>query len=119
MTESLVFCFDIDGTLCTNTEGAYEQAEPHLDVIAEVNRLFAEGHRIVLMTARGSTTGIDWRLLTEAQLERWGVRYHALHLGKPSADVYIDDKALNAITWRSQRFYSAEFAQILQRRNGR
>ena len=32
--------------------------------------------------------------LTEEQLERWGVKYHQLFLGKPSGDIYIDDKGI-------------------------
>jgi SAM-dependent methyltransferase len=94
-----VYCFDIDGTLCTNTHGAFEQAEPYPDAIARVNALAEQGHEIVLYTARGSTTDKDWRELTERQLRAWGVRYDALHLGKPYADVYVDDRALSTKEW--------------------
>lgn len=104
MKSSLIYCFDIDGTLCTNTEGDYENAHPFPDVVQEVNRLFEAGHRIILLTARGSTTGIDWRPTTERQMREWGVKYHELHLGKPTADVYVDDKAINADAWRSRVF---------------
>lgn len=93
------YCFDIDGTLCTNTEGAYEEAKPFPNVIARVNQLYAEGHQILLCTARGSTTGIDWRELTERQMAAWGVKYHALFMGKPTADLYVDDKAINIAQW--------------------
>lgn len=96
------YCFDIDGTLCTNTEGAYESAEPFDDVIAKVNALYDQGCMIYLYTARGSTTGIDWRHLTEDQLSRWGVKYHSLHFGKPTADIYVDDKAVNIKDWRKK-----------------
>ena len=102
--KKLVYCFDIDGTLCTNTEGDYEKAEPFTDVIAEVNRLYDAGHTLLLMTARGSTTGIDWRELTEKQMQQWGAKYHKLFMGKPTADIYIDDKAINAKVWRSSCF---------------
>ena len=98
----MTYCFDIDGTLCTNTEGAYEDARPLPGVISRVNALHAAGHRILLQTARGSTTGIDWREKTEQQLRIWGVRYHALHFGKPTADLYIDDKAVNIKDWMGQ-----------------
>ncbi len=100
----MTYCFDIDGTLCTNTNGEYHQAQPFPKIINEVNRLFQAGHRIVLYTARGGTTGIDWRALTEQQLRDWRVRYHILQMGKPSADVYIDDKAINALTWQRSGF---------------
>lgn len=96
---SRVFVVDIDNTIC-RTEGAeYFAAQPLLDRIAIINRLFQSGHRIVYFTARGSTTGIDWREVTENQLEAWGALHHELLLGKPYGDFYIDDKA-----WPLDRF---------------
>lgn len=95
----MIYCFDIDGTLCTSTDGDYAMAEPFHDRIAVVNALYIAGHIIKLFTARGSTTGIDWRDVTERQLLAWGVRYHMLIMGKPEADLFIDDKAFNAEHW--------------------
>lgn len=100
----MIYCFDVDGTLCTNTEGEYEKAVPFPEVIEQVNRLYDEGHEILLLTARGSTTNIDWRTTTERQLQEWGVKYHRLYLGKPTAHVYIDDKAINLADWVKQGF---------------
>ena len=37
----------------------------------------------------------SFHAITESQLDRWGCKYHQLILGKPSADVYIDDKGIN------------------------
>jgi hypothetical protein len=99
MSDGVTYCFDIDGTLCTITDGAYEDAQPYPERIAVVKGLFEAGNTIKIFTARGSTTGIDWRNLTEAQLREWGVPYHELILGKPEADVFIDDKAHNADAW--------------------
>jgi hypothetical protein len=94
-------CFDLDGTLCTNTDGAYEDAQPFPWAIARVNALARAGHRILIFTARGGTTGIDWRPVTEAQLERWGVSYDELQVGnKPHAHVFVDDRALHSDAWR-------------------
>lgn len=90
------YCFDIDGTLCTNTDGDYENAEPFLARIASVNSLKASGCVIKLFTARGSTTGQDWTLLTRTQLAAWGVEYDELIMGKPQFDILVDDKAMNS-----------------------
>lgn len=97
----LTYCFDIDGTLCTDTNGDYVAAEPITSRIAHVNELYAAGHTIKLFTARGSTTGIDWRDLTEIQLERWDVHHHELIMGKPHWDIMIDDKSIHSdsYTW--------------------
>ena len=34
------YCFDIDGTICTNTWGEYEDAEPFFDRIKIINELY-------------------------------------------------------------------------------
>lgn len=99
MTKTL--CFDLDGTLCSNTFGDYQSAEPFPWAIRRVNALARAGHRIVILTARGSATGVDWRDVTRAQLECWSVDYDELVLGKPSADVYVDDRAVNADAWQA------------------
>ncbi|HEX5909983.1 MAG TPA: hypothetical protein VFY44_05780, partial [Thermoleophilaceae bacterium] len=96
----MTVCFDLDGTLCTNTYGAYDEAEPFPWAIARVNALAEAGHRIIVFTARGTATGLDWRETTEGQLQRWGVRYDELQLGKPSAAVYVDDRAVHTTAWR-------------------
>jgi hypothetical protein len=100
----VIYCFDIDGTLCTNTWGDYLNAEPFQDVISQVNRLYSLGHRIILYTARGATTGIDWHKDTARQMADWKVQYHSLHMGKPGADIYVDDKAINISDWRRSNF---------------
>lgn len=107
----MTYCFDIDGTICSNTDGKYEAAEPNREMIAEVNRLYSEGHTIVMHTARGSTTALDWRDFTERQLGDWGVKYHALQMGKPTADFYVDDKAINVRDWQANRYDSPERKQ--------
>jgi len=99
LTDKKTYCFDIDGTLCDNTEGKYADAKPFIDRIAVVNKLYEDGNQILLLTARGATTGIDWRKLTEEQMAEWGVLYHKLYLNKPTAHFYIDDKAFNSETW--------------------
>jgi hypothetical protein len=92
----MIYCFDLDGTLCTNTEGSYENATPFIERIGVVNKLYDDGNNIIIDTARGSTTGIDWFDLTKKQLEEWGVNYSKLRVGiKLNADIFIDDKGIN------------------------
>tara|TARA_Y100000589_G_scaffold331312_1_gene384278 strand:+ start:4251 stop:5159 length:909 start_codon:yes stop_codon:yes gene_type:complete len=94
-----IYSFDIDGTICTNTYGDYEKADPFLERILSINNLFKKGNIIKLFTARGSTTGKDWSKLTKDQLAKWGVLYHELIMGKPEADIFVDDKAINDKYW--------------------
>ena len=87
---------DIDGTICSQVaSGDYGKAEPLPIRIAELNRYHELGHTVVYWTARGTETGIDWRDVTEAQLARWGVKYHRLEFGKPAFDLLIDDRTWN------------------------
>ena len=49
----MIYCFDLDGTLCTNTNGNYKDAKPYKDRISKVNSLFNDGHIIIIESARG------------------------------------------------------------------
>ena len=91
----MIYCFDIDGTLCNDTQGNYPEATPRPEVISKLNEFYDAGHTIILHTARGFTTGIDWLKLTEEQLKVWNVKYHRLIMGRPGADVYVDDKCIH------------------------
>ncbi|MCD6288309.1 MAG: acylneuraminate cytidylyltransferase [Candidatus Hydrogenedentes bacterium] len=96
------FCFDIDGVLAELTPDCqYDQAGPITDNVELVNALYDQGHTIVLFTARGTVTGIDWADVTKKQMEQWGVKYHELLFGKPSADYYVDDRFIDIERLRS------------------
>jgi len=104
---TLTYCVDIDGTICDKDvcreDGDYETSIPKPDRIAEINKLYDQGHIIKYFTARGMGRHKDSRVLaysdfydlTYNQLKGWGCKFHELILGKPSADFYIDDKAIN------------------------
>lgn len=96
----MIYIVDIDETICfydNYVEGnrRYPEAKPYTKRIAYINKLYDYGHTIIYWTARGSSSGIDWSDLTKAQLDKWGCKYHELHLNKPSYDVWIDDKAFS------------------------
>lgn len=97
------YVFDIDGTLCSYTNGHYEKAVPITSRIEIVNQFYLTGNQIIIFTARGMGTfdnNIDlaiakWYSFTVNQLNRWAVQYHKLYFGKPAGDFYVDDKAWN------------------------
>lgn len=86
---------DIDGTICKSYSSDYQNSTPLYDRIEKINKLYEEGHTIIYWTARGNTTGIDWSDFTKKQLQAWGCKYHSMSTGKPSYDVWIDDKAVS------------------------
>ena len=87
------FVFDIDGVIAEYRENLdYAAAKPNQKMVSAINHLYDGGNYIVLFTARGTKTGIDWEDVTKKQMEDWGVKYHELKFGKPDADFYIDDK---------------------------
>jgi CMP-N,N'-diacetyllegionaminic acid synthase len=104
-------CFDIDGVLCDQTEGTYEDAQPNRPMIDLLNRLYERGVTIVLHTSRfmgrakGDREEVEriGRAFTEKQLASWGVRYHELWMGKPRYDYVIDDRSV---------FYNSDPASI-------
>ena len=99
---SRTYVFDIDGTICTKTDGHYQSANPIQERIDAGNRLYENGNTIIFQTARGmgrsnNNSGYANRVfyeLTRTQLLDWGVKFHDLFLGKPAGDHYIDDKGI-------------------------
>lgn len=97
------FVFDLDGTLCLTVDGDYANSQPRYDRIAIVNSLADAGNSITIYTARGMGRFNNNQILakkafeemTVKQLHDWGLKYNSLFFGKPSGDIYIDDKAKN------------------------
>ena len=64
----------------------------------------SQGHKIIYLTARGMGRYKNSFMLSQKefydftynQLKSWGCKFHELYMGKPSADYYIDDKAVNS-----------------------
>jgi hypothetical protein len=98
----MIYVFDIDGTICANTNSDYENSVPMQNRIDRINKLYDEGNTIIFQTARGmgrskNSSAFAYAKffeLTQSQLKTWGVKYHSLFLGKPAGDVYIDDKGI-------------------------
>ena len=86
---------DLDNTLCETEDSNYTKSKPIKERIIKVNKLKDDGNKITIWTARGQTSGIDYTELTKKQLTDWGIRYDKLLMGKPSYDLYIDDKSVN------------------------
>jgi len=99
------YVFDIDGTICTNSNGNYHDSAPIVSRIEIINELYRAGNTIVFHTARGMGSSENnskiatekWHLITVSQLKNWGVKYHQIFFGKPAGDIYIDDKGQNDI----------------------
>jgi len=98
----MIYCIDIDGTICNTIGMDYENSVPIPERILKINELYDEGNTIIYLTARGmGRNGNSYELarnqffdLTNSQLIKWGCKYHELHLSKPAGDYYIDDKAV-------------------------
>lgn len=96
------YYFDLDNTLCHTDGREYAKSTPIKSRIEKVNKLFEDGHEIAIYTARGmgyfsgdvDSVEKEYRELTENQLSGWGLKYHELKLGKPSYDIFVDDKAM-------------------------
>mgnify|MGYP001340275236 CR=1 FL=1 len=96
-------CFDLDGVICSNTNGDYENAVPFQKAINKINKLYNEGFYILIFTARFMGRNKDDVVaanklgfsFTTNQLKKWGLKYHKLIIGKPEFDIVIDDKSLN------------------------
>ena len=91
-TEKKSVFVDIDKTVCYYDEDTldYTLAKPDYKRIDIVNRLY-DRFNVVMWTARGAKSGIDWYDVTKKQLDSWGVKYHKLRLDKPAYDLLVWD----------------------------
>jgi uncharacterized HAD superfamily protein len=99
---SKIICIDIDNTICRTKLSQYRKSKPNKKIISYINKLYDSGYIIKIYTARYMGRFKDNKILakkygyakTVKQLKKWKVNFHVLHMGKPSADIYIDDKNL-------------------------
>ena len=109
-------CFDIDNVICkTNNTRDYSKSVPIRRNIKVINEAYNNGFSITLYTARymgrckGNLTKVKKQIkpLTLKQLKNWGVKYHKIYFGKPSFDLFIDDKSL---------FFKKNWPNLLKRK---
>ena len=95
------WCFDLDNTLVRTQGSDYENSTPIETAIKKVQAYKRRGDHIIIMTARGSGSKVDWREFTENQLKDFGIPYDQLIVGlKPGGvDVFLDDKSINGLDW--------------------
>lgn len=96
MSTSKVVFVDLDGTLCTE-EKTFERplATPLPGARAALERMRVAGHTIVIWTARGWE---QYRISKE-RLDRNGIPYDQILMGKPIASIFIDDRARHFTGW--------------------
>ena len=101
--KSKIICFDIDNVICkTNSKNDYSKSVPIKKNIKVINQAYNNGFNIILYTARcmgrynGNVSKVKKHIkpLTLKQLKKWDVKYHKIYFGKPSFDLFIDDKSL-------------------------
>ena len=91
----MIYCLDLDGTLCNTDGNKYSDSKPKKNRIEFVNKLFDEGHTRIIDTARGSLSGKNYFFFTFNQLKSWGVKFHTIRSGtKIGADIFTDDKGV-------------------------
>ena len=81
----------MDGTICTE-ERQFSRclAKPLEGAVEAINSLYEAGHIIIIYSAR---TWAEYEM-TNDWLQRNGVKFHQLFMGKPVGDVWIDDRAI-------------------------
>ena len=93
------FCFDIDGVICSTKKSNYFKSKPKRKVINMINKLYEKNY-IIIFTARYMGRNNDnsrkakkqGYKKTFNQLNKWGLKFDKLNFGKPSYDVFVDDK---------------------------
>lgn len=98
-------CFDLDNTLVSypRIKNDYTSVEPIHHNIKFLKYLKSFGHTIIIYTARRMKTHkgdvgkclCDIGKITFDTLSRFDIPFDEIYFGKPYADIYIDDLALN------------------------
>jgi uncharacterized HAD superfamily protein len=96
------FCFDIDGVICRTVKSNYKSSKPNHKVIKVINKLYYQGHYIIIFTARYMGRNKENILLAKKQgykftfnqLKKWGLKFNKLIFGKPSFDLVVDDRGI-------------------------
>tara|TARA_B100002051_G_C16690843_1_gene615409 strand:+ start:66 stop:416 length:351 start_codon:yes stop_codon:yes gene_type:complete len=102
MNKLKILCFDLDGVICKTTKKQYFKAKPIKNNITKINELYGRGYFIKIFTARfmGRSNENQKKakqrgfLKTKQQLKKWNIKYHELIFGKPSYDLFIDDRSI-------------------------
>ncbi len=105
-SEKLRICFDLDNTLVTfpTNKEDYLSVQPIFKNIEYLRFLKKMGHTIIIYTARRMRTHNgnigkitkDVGKITIDTLEKFNIPYDELYFGKPYANFYIDDLAIDA-----------------------
>ena len=104
MKKNKIICFDIDNIICKTINKYYKKSKPIKKVISLINNLYTKGFTIKIFTARhmGKFKGNVQKVnkygynKTYNQLKKWGLKFDELIMGKPSYDIFIDDKAFGS-----------------------
>lgn len=102
---------DLDGTICPikQPHQSYADLKPLPGAAAKIRAFRAQGHYIIIATARHMATseanvGLVMKRvgkLTLDWLDTNGIEYDEIFFGKPNADITIDDRSVRFSTWRS------------------
>ena len=97
-----ILCFDLDNVICKTNGNKYNKSIPQKKSIDLINNFYKRGYKIKIFTARymgkfnedaKKAKKFGYKK-TYKQLKKWRLNFHELILGKPSYDLFIDDKAL-------------------------
>jgi hypothetical protein len=102
MKKNMILCFDLDNVICKTKGDNYSLSVPIKKNINFINSLYQKGFIIKIFTARymgrnkeniskAKKQGYEF---TREQIKKWNLNYHRLIFGKPSYDLFVDDKML-------------------------
>ena len=105
------YLIDIDGTICDDIPNEeperMETANLYPDALATLNKWYDEGHVIYFFTSRTE----EHREVTERWLNKNGIKYHGMVMGKPRGGNYhwIDNHLVKATR------YNGKFTDLIEK----
>lgn len=115
--------FDVDSVIASPTNGNYKDAVPYDFAIKYINEAYDKGYYIILHTARygdrekGNMHRMYNRGFTELKnwLDKHGIKYHDICMGKIVADLYVDDRAVKVDSTEGEQDWINNFLPALKK----
>lgn len=95
-----IICFDIDNVICSTKGSNYKNSKPIVKNIKIINLLYESNFHIKIFTSRymgrhnenKSKVNKYYNITRIFLIKKCKVKFHELIMGKPSYDLFVDDK---------------------------
>lgn len=113
-------CIDLDGVICCNKKEneSYSDLKPLPGAVKSLNQFKKYGHYIIIYTSRhmGTCQSNEGKIVANLfylykWLKKYKIPYDEIKIGKPRAEIYIDDRGYRYENWEKTLKYVNKYAK--------